>query len=749
MAGHDVAAERVLLRVLEQPQRLDATVVEALESGLHAALDYLEARASGRDEPAIKLFRQYRGLCDLSGAEPAHPAELWDFAWEWPQLADDGAAVRALGVQARSDYERALLDVLRAGDMRGASAAMQSVARQAQAASRGDERALWWIAEGFFAALGDELVEPDIYVKRLCNRLNLQLRQMLAGQAHASRRLAHELLFFCDQALARARERGSEAPSILLAVARAAGQRAQAVVDWQQPHFGLVDPALVQQARKRMVQVKDGWAHIGNGDFSRLARLQDNLQQLGLLMRQLCAGAEVLPAAVERMVQVIGAQRTLLTPERVLEVATALLFLEASLVHLRADDAEFLPRARELAQRLQRSAQGYASEAFEPWMEELYRKVSETQTLGTVVQELRHDMAGVERLLDAYFRDPRTLPELEPVPRLLGQMRGVLSVLGMDVGAQALGHIRHSVENLMAAPPDEAAARQPGGAFDRLAANIGALGFMVDLLGYQPELAKASFHFDPHSGELRPVVPHARQGAPGPRRASADEAAAQPEAGMPAPAEAPPPSAEPAGASVEMDFEEPTGFSLEEADTLVPAPEPAPAVAAAEPELAAPALPEAAPAAEEPVDPELLEIFLDETDEVVAQGRERVADLRSPEPAEDSLTALRRCFHTLKGSSRMVGMRDFGEAAWALEQSFNQVLAEGHDAPAELLHLALRALDELEAWAHALRAGDAEGYGSAELVREAQALRGEPPSLSGAPAAWPQAATPMATPSQP
>ncbi len=745
-------AERVLMRALEQPQRLDAPMVEALESGLHAVLDFLEARASGRNEPAVKLFRQYRSLADLAGGEPAHPADLWDFAWEWPQAAAPGVGAQALGVQARADYERALLEVLRAGDLRGASASMQAVARQAQAASDGDERSLWWIAEGFFAGLGDELIEADIYAKRLCNRLNLQLRQMLAGQAQVSRRLGHELLFFCDQALARALERGREAPPALRAVAQAARLRPQGVVDWQQAHFGLVDPALVQQARKRMVQVKDGWAHIGNGDFSRIARLQEHLQQLGLVLRQLCAGAEVLPGAVERMLQVIGEQRSLLTPERVLEVATALLFLEASLVHFRADDADFLPRARELAQRLQRSAQGYASDAFAPWMEQLYRQVSENQTLGTVVQELRHDMGTVERLLDAYFRDPATLADLEPVPRLLGQMRGVLSVLGMDVGSQALGHIRHSVENLMAASPGDGASAPRGANYDHLAANIGTLGFMVDMLGYQPELAKISFQFDAHSGELRPVVPQARQtvqaraaesvavAAPQtPAEARIEPAAATP-ATQPVPSEAPrAPVAAPA----------PPSLDLEEIDTLLPPLEPEASAAAPAPQAvddaaaldalllgtaSAPTAPEAEPAdAAEPepaVDPELVEIFLDEADEVVEQGRERIADLRGSDPADDSLTALRRCFHTLKGSARMVGMRDFAEGAWALEQCFNQVLADGSPASPELLELAEHALRRLEDWAHALRAGDAGAHFSDALVRAARDLReGRPPEL--------------------
>jgi chemosensory pili system protein ChpA (sensor histidine kinase/response regulator) len=51
-------------------------------------------------------------------------------------------------------------------------------------------------------------------------------------------------------------------------------------------------------------------------------------------------------------------------------------------------------------------------------------------------------------------------------------------------------------------------------------------------------------------------------------------------------------------------------------------------------------------------------------------------------PADVSqLTILRRAFHTLKGSSRMVGLNEFGEAAWSLEQMLNSWLADQKAPP--------------------------------------------------------------------
>ena len=42
------------------------------------------------------------------------------------------------------------------------------------------------------------------------------------------------------------------------------------------------------------------------------------------------------------------------------------------------------------------------------------------------------------------------------------------------------------------------------GLFDRIAGNLGALGFLIDMLSVQPQLAKSLFVFDPRTGTLDP-----------------------------------------------------------------------------------------------------------------------------------------------------------------------------------------------------------------------------------------------------
>ena len=68
-------------------------------------------------------------------------------------------------------------------------------------------------------------------------------------------------------------------------------------------------------------------------------------------------------------------------------------------------------------------------------------------------------------------------------------------------------------------------------------------------------------------------------------------------------------------------------------------------------------------------------------------------------------TTLRRAFHTLKGSSRMVGLNDFGEAAWSMEQLLNAWLAEQKPMQPSLLDLSSDALRAFGRWADDIATG--------------------------------------------
>lgn len=74
------------------------------------------------------------------------------------------------------------------------------------------------------------------------------------------------------------------------------------------------------------------------------------------------------------------------------------------------------------------------------------------------------------------------------------------------------------------------------------------------------------------------------------------------------------------------------------------------------------------------VDPEILEIFIAEAEEVLANIAQHMQALRVNATDRSALTEVRRGYHTLKGSGRTVGLNALGEIAWAVEKLLNTVI---------------------------------------------------------------------------
>ncbi len=738
------AAENALDQLIDHPEKLDSTALQRFEAGFNALVDFLEAQRAGKNEPALKLYPQYRDLMELAQAERIHPADLWDYDWTWPDAPPvtdaTGAPARALTPDDRTQFEMGLLHVLRGQQTASAMQTLDAVARRAQGSSAGPTASLWWLARGLVEAIGSGLLTPDLDIKRLLNRLNLQLRSQLQGQSPAPQRLGHDLTFFCAQSLHGNGDFTAQSLPVLRAIDNRLHLAAAPFADYRQSHFGLIDPALVQQVRKRVQTLRDAWSALAGHaqthlDPTRMARLVELTQALEQPLHALTPGSEALPQSLAGLFKKISARSDFLTPERALDVATAILFLEITFAHFRPEEQRFLERSQILARRLDQSANGETPDPLAGWMEDLFRQASESQTMGSVVQELRADMSTVEKLLDAYFRDPSHKPDLAQVPHLLSQMRGVFSVLGVDVASQALSYLRTEIDSLVADDVPTDSQR-----FDALASNIGVLGFLVDMLSYQPELAKTLFVFDNDKKELRAVVPSTQRTAPPTLQQDVEHAAQQlkddiaqglpPEqaqqrlaqlraeaalAGVPdLPAQMlSVPSEVRTEAQSETHPSQETDATPEQEASATPA---APTVTPESPqEATSPAEPE------DDAEDELIDIFLEEAREVIANGHEQLQQLHANLDHEGALTSLRRAFHTLKGSSRMVGLRDYGEAAWALEQVFNRQIADQHRASPPLLNLAAHALTELGEWTAAIQHGQAEAFSSEPLRRAAEA----------------------------
>ena len=128
------------------------------------------------------------------------------------------------------------------------------------------------------------------------------------------------------------------------------------------------------------------------------------------------------------------------------------------------------------------------------------------------------------------------------------------------------------------------------------------------------------------------------------------------------------------------------------------------------------------------IDQEIIDIFLDEAKEVLALLNSTFPSWEKSPEASEPLTVIRRSFHALKGSGRMVGALDIGELAWAVENMLNRILDGRIASNKQIIDLVQQSLDYLPVLINAFAKGASESnlQISLQIIHHAEQLaRGE------------------------
>lgn len=717
------AMEAAVNKFAQRPTLANEDAVSKLEYASFAVLEYLESLLAGKEVSSIGLFVQYRDVNALAGFDRSHPADLWirkPFAWLNPSMP----SIRSINYapEVRASIDTALLKVMQTADSAAAAELNQISLGLAESQSNLKAAAFWKICAAFFEALAQKRIPVDLFAKRAVSGIVIHYNNLKHGDWVFSDKFMHNLLFFCDQAQIE-----NQAHSPCLSIVKKTWSLAtKQPVNYATSHYGHFDPALLALSRKRITVAKELWTSLSGGDIQKIRGTSEQFKLVSESLLKLYPSskplAEALLSASDMVVVTKQAPRT----ELAMEVATAILYLEAVFEGWGSTDREMEIRATKLALRMENVRNGGQSETVEPWIEELYRRVSDRESMGSVVGELRLCLTDIEKSIDVYFRNPVDTKVLQAVPSKLGQMRGIFSVLGLEQAASAVVNMRDRVEEFGLSSFDFEAARVDG-QIDKFGNNLGALGFLIDMLNYQPALVKKLFVYDSTSGNLNPLmgretkqiqsfVPALLSTQPSPIPVEAAVLAAPPVAAVVIPELVPAPAPAPVAVPMHSTFHASSTQEL-----------PSPSLAPAPAFVSAPA-PVSAQSAKtlSPDELELRSIFLEEVAEVVVTGLHASnAMLQHPEKPEnlELQSTLRRAFHTLKGSARMVGLDEFGEAGWAFEQLVNTKLADQKPFEADFCKLAIAALHSFQLWAKDIESNTEQHWTADAFRRAADAMR--------------------------
>ena len=576
------------------------------------------------------------------------------------------------------------------------------------------------MATGFLQILSTQALPFDDPVKRLLSRTAVQYDLLQQGASEVSQRLTHDLLFF----IALGSKTASQGPAqsatpLAAAIVRRYGLDLASVCAYDTLIYGNAGPAEREQLHEALSAFKELWSDVCAGDVHKIDALADQVTRMLHGIETVWPSVRQFPDALHGVIRNIQQSEQAPHPDLAMEVATAVLFLEASAQEHQRDDQEFVERTDLLAQRLAAALNGIQVAPLTGWMESLYARISDRDSLGQVVTESRCAMGEVERALDDFFRHPQKTEQARASIAKLETIASILMMLNCEEAGAAVSAMTRQVQQLVEASEQTGAIDDAQSRTNvlRLGNSLGALAFMFDMIGYQPDRARTQFHFDAANQELvhTPSQPGFSPAPTGPFSETTPLFSPSPNQSL-VPALDSLVSAQASGGLSPADTARQLDSVIQQAEL---AGQPGLAqqarqalsgvqtAATDDSEVLAQALSVLAPVAERPVDSicdtpieeeDLRDIFLEEAAEVIDKARTAINALEADRANTGPFTNLRRAFHTLKGSGRMVGLASFGEAAWEMERLLNGWLADGKPATPALLQLAAAALDALAQW---------------------------------------------------
>jgi chemosensory pili system protein ChpA (sensor histidine kinase/response regulator) len=753
----------------EDASRVPAAVAAA-RRGIAALSDYLDALLAGQPDRPMRLLAPFVELNRARGQGDAGEGDLF-----FPNLAadlpapvavpaslDDAVLAKALAHQ-RSLYQQGLLKVLKGGDAAEALRQMHAAVGAVESLQLATpNRPFWTSAAAFFEALVLGGLDGN-GARPLFAKVDQQIKQLIDGAAKVPERLFRDLL------LAVGRSRAVSERITLLKHS----YRLEALMTVPDVVRGADDEALaarLRELRELTAQQKDTWLKFTSGNRAALDAFEKQAAVLAERAGHLPGGevravlaqlAEVAPALKARAIPPSEAQA--------LEVATALLFLEAALENYVRLGGEFGRQAGTVVERV-RSAM--AGEPLPPMdaiegglLDEITQRAQEKLLLFQVGQEVLVNLQNIEQVLDAFFRDSARRAELAGLPAQFAQVQGALMIMELSDAASLNAAVLRRVQQFA-----DGSLEGAGEAAEMVADGLSALGLYVNALQQGSAspvqaLLPALLRF----GLVEPVVERKddarRTGTVSPLDIDVQKQKVQAfyEDWREAPAEDTRERLEKAVDELKRDAvvvsDGDVARQSEAAlqfikDAVAPdqtgvfhairslAPEKAP-------ETPAPQVVQLVDAPGAQVDQELLGIFLEEAGEVVAAIAGSHAQCAQAPHDREGLTTIRRGFHTLKGSGRMVGLMELGEMAWQCEQVMNKWLKDDRHASAALLGFIELARGSFARWVDELKQSGAARIDGAEIVRQAEALKSDGHAAPHPTAAGPEpAAAPTPAPTE-
>ena len=533
----------------------------------------------------------------------------------------------AVATRLRPKFQLALLGWIKGGDATGHLEALSMVATALErCATRDDIYQLWWITGGVLESLQNGGLETSVAVKRLLGQADQQIKRLInegidAFDEHPVDDLLNNLLYYVARSSTAGERIGAIRAAFNLAELLPGDEQVEHAREaLSAPSIKLMKTvaAAIKEDLSRVKDVLDIFVRTGMNKSSDLVpqlellkKISDTLGVLGLGELRTDIDGEI-----DRLKSVVE-QGGVANEQTILDIATTLLRVEdrldQQLIKLTAprDEAPTQPTADMPPQ-----------EAAD------YKQVAES-----VLRECIINLARIKETISQSLTSRVPSQGLDSLPSLVRGIKAGLMMLNKTRAMEVVERVGKLITSMLkAGGPSRLTQKET----DRLADAIVSIEYYMETVmagrvepWYMLDNAEACLIV------LRDVEQRLLHEKPGDSQATATQ---------------------------KIPLAEIEARALADA-------------ASADSMQATDVMPLAVVARDaEHLDPELLELFIEEAKEEVASIKRTLPKWRESPDDMETLITVRRSFHTLKGSGRMVGAERVGEYCWSIESLLNRLI---------------------------------------------------------------------------
>ncbi len=653
-------------------------LIKAFDKAVKSLQSYLQDLLNGSPDIPLRLYAVLNPIVTAQG-ETLEESEL--FFPDTSNSAPKSVPSKELGeaeyvtymVEQRVAYQKSLLNWLQTKQTSAVETMAIAVNNVSQAQQKTSNKTLWWAASAFTESLEQKEIAENSGAKRLCRKLDQELRQFADGVNKPHNNLLRDILYYIA----------------ISDIDKASVHQVKEVFDLDQlvdkksstnyigDNIDAEEAALVQQLIEELEKLRELWDEISSTiDFTKvdanagevpvhldnvlITKFSDTLATSCAITQNL---SQVLIVDVYSVLQ--QASNTLrddaskVNHAALIEIAAALNLIETSLHHYQNLDSDRIQKLHSELLRLEAISSG-----------EIYDRLEgdragelDRDTIKAVVIHIQESLKIVEQALDSFFRNPTEAAPLTLTPQPLKQVAAVFEMLGIATPTAITNACNSFIQHFQQVGyvPNQAH-------FELVAESLSMVGLYAD------EMPKVRLESE-----------QALEGAL--QRLNAALA----EAGLDV-AEV---KNEVSEHALEANIH--AGAGVVDIRTVQEKVQ----TTSATPEIVA-----GSTVVDKAFDAELLDIYLTEAEEVLAHIAQNCQALRVNATDNEALVEVRRSFHTLKGSGRTVGLSALGEIAGKVEFFLNEVL----DKKSTLNPQQIVSLEQVSAafagWAAELRANN-------------------------------------------